>query len=578
MQLISLSSNKESFKTVRFNNSVGLNFILATQKNPELTDQKGKTYNGVGKSLIIAIIHFCLGSNNKEDFRTKLPGWKFILEFRIGDKHYISERSTENQSKIKLDGREITLKEFNQTMGALLFKIPEQTEHLTFRSLLAFFLRPRKASYTSFNNPNAINNEYQIQIINALLLGLDVKMAEEKYLLRKKEERIKNLIKELGNDPILRDFFIGNKDVSLAQSELDENIAKITQNIESFKVAEDYYEISAQADKIKANLDQLQNQKILLTNQLQNIDNTLVIKPDIKRESIETIYKEASVVLNDGALKTLDELHNFYEHLSSNRERRLLEQKNDLQRKLNDVTAEIKIQEQELDSNLKYLNAHQALDIFVQMTHKLTDLRFKRDEIKRFDALMSMYKNEKLEIDRKLLESTKRTDEYLTNFKEKVSTATNFFRELSKRFYPKAAAGITIYNNERDNQIRFNIDAKIEADSSDGINNIKIFCYDLTLLLKGYSHRVNFLFHDSRVLSDIDPRQTAEIFRILNEYIVKSKKQYVLSMNQNQLDELKKHLTKDEIENIIEKNVCLELKDESHADKLLGIQVDLDYS
>jgi Uncharacterized protein conserved in bacteria len=187
MQLISLSSNKESFKTVRFNNSVGLNFILATQKNPELTDQKGKTYNGVGKSLIIAIIHFCLGSNNKEDFRTKLPGWKFILEFRIGDKHYISERSTENQSKIKLDGREITLKEFNQTMGALLFKIPEQTEHLTFRSLLAFFLRPRKASYTSFNNPNAINNEYQIQIINALLLGLDVKMAEEKYLLRKKE-------------------------------------------------------------------------------------------------------------------------------------------------------------------------------------------------------------------------------------------------------------------------------------------------------------------------------------------------------------------------------------------------------
>ncbi|MBW7872135.1 MAG: DUF2326 domain-containing protein [Ignavibacteriales bacterium] len=563
---------------MRFNNSVGLNFILATQKNPELTDQKGKTYNGVGKSLIIAIIHFCLGSNNKEDFRTKLPGWKFILEFRIGDKHYISERSTENQSKIKLDGREITLKEFNQTMGALLFKIPEQTEHLTFRSLLAFFLRPRKASYTSFNNPNAINNEYQIQIINALLLGLDVKMAEEKYLLRKKEERIKNLIKELGNDPILRDFFIGNKDVSLAQSELDENIAKITQNIESFKVAEDYYEISAQADKIKANLDQLQNQKILLTNQLQNIDNTLVIKPDIKRESIETIYKEASVVLNDGALKTLDELHNFYEHLSSNRERRLLEQKNDLQRKLNDVTAEIKIQEQELDSNLKYLNAHQALDIFVQMTHKLTDLRFKRDEIKRFDALMSMYKNEKLEIDRKLLESTKRTDEYLTNFKEKVSTATNFFRELSKRFYPKAAAGITIYNNERDNQIRFNIDAKIEADSSDGINNIKIFCYDLTLLLKGYSHRVNFLFHDSRVLSDIDPRQTAEIFRILNEYIVKSKKQYVLSMNQNQLDELKKHLTKDEIENIIEKNVCLELKDESHADKLLGIQVDLDYS
>ena len=35
MQLISLTANKDSFRSVHFKNETGLNFIVATQKNPE---------------------------------------------------------------------------------------------------------------------------------------------------------------------------------------------------------------------------------------------------------------------------------------------------------------------------------------------------------------------------------------------------------------------------------------------------------------------------------------------------------------------------------------------------------------
>ena len=68
MQLISLTSNKETFRPIHFKNEIGLNFIVATQKNPEISD-KGNTTNGVGKSLIVAIIHFCLASSKKESFK-----------------------------------------------------------------------------------------------------------------------------------------------------------------------------------------------------------------------------------------------------------------------------------------------------------------------------------------------------------------------------------------------------------------------------------------------------------------------------------------------------------------------------
>ncbi len=57
-----------------------------------------------------------------------------------------------------------------------------------------------------------------------------------------------------------------------------------------------------------------------------------------------------------------------------------------------------------------------------------------------------------------------------------------------------------------------------------------------------------------------------------------SGKQYILSLNQNQLDEVKKYLTETEYQTIIEQNICLELKDDSPEDKLLGLQVDMDYN
>ena len=54
MRLIRLSANRESFKPVMFNET-GLTLIVGSKT------KGGETYNGVGKSLIVALLHFCLG-------------------------------------------------------------------------------------------------------------------------------------------------------------------------------------------------------------------------------------------------------------------------------------------------------------------------------------------------------------------------------------------------------------------------------------------------------------------------------------------------------------------------------------
>ena len=56
MKLLKLSANKNSFRPVIFNKE-GISLITGRRKSSSDAD----TYNSVGKSLMIYLIHFCLG-------------------------------------------------------------------------------------------------------------------------------------------------------------------------------------------------------------------------------------------------------------------------------------------------------------------------------------------------------------------------------------------------------------------------------------------------------------------------------------------------------------------------------------
>lgn len=227
---------------------------------------------------------------------------------------------------------------------------------------------------------------------------------------------------------------------------------------------------------------------------------------------------------------------------------------------------------------MKYLDAHQALDIFTKLSNNLSDLKSKKENLEQYEELLESYSEESRKISKSQLNESEKTATYLKDASEVIARTNDFFRILVKRFYPKAAAGITIHNNEGENQIRFDIDAKIEFDKSDGIGNVKTFCYDLTLLLKGFGHNVDFIFHDSRLLEGIDPRQKYELILILKELIQESGKQYILTANYNQLEEIKPLFESEKDYNhFIKENTVLELKDNNAKNKLLGIQIDMDY-
>jgi uncharacterized protein YydD (DUF2326 family) len=75
-------ANKATFRTVRF--QPGFNVVLADK-----TDKSSRkdSRNGAGKSLLVEIIHFCLGGSAGTSLKKKeLHDWRFTLDLQLGGK------------------------------------------------------------------------------------------------------------------------------------------------------------------------------------------------------------------------------------------------------------------------------------------------------------------------------------------------------------------------------------------------------------------------------------------------------------------------------------------------------------
>jgi uncharacterized protein YydD (DUF2326 family) len=577
MQLMKVSANKETFHSVIFNRT-GLSFIVAQQERPG-SSESGKTYNGVGKSLLVRIINFCLGAktDNYKDFCEKLPGWEFYLEYKVNVQQFISMRKTDDPGKIYLNSEEISVKNFNDQMGKICFSIPDDVNYISFRSLIPFFLRPSKESYVNCMKPNKTGAEYQSLLYNSFLIGLDVNLAQKKYRLRKEQEKIQKIEEVFKDDSLLNDFMTGSRDVRLELDNINDQLKKIGEDLQNFRLAEDYHEIQQEADGIETMLYELNNDILLINANINNIEKSLAVKTSsgMSVAELERVYNEVKINFNDDVKKTLQDVESFYRNLISNRNKRLSEQKNQYIFTLSEKNKQKEELQKKFDKLIKYLGEHQALDIFTALKEKQSDLINEKNKLSQFYSMQTYCGTKERQIKIDFIELENITEKYLYEIEESTKKVRDLFRKLAKEFYPKSPSGITINVKKGENQLAFSIEPRIYSDASDGINNVKIFCYDLTVLFEGQNHSINFIFHDSRLFDSIDERQLAVMFQILKNIFAFSEKQYIATINQNQLNNLEKMLPPEEYKDIINKNIVLTLTDDSDTEKLLGIKVDI---
>lgn len=569
MRLVKLYANRETFNTVHFNET-GLTLIIGAKTN------QGSTYNGVGKSLIVELLHFCLGSKKNSEFEKKIPQWEFSLDFKIDGKTHVVSRNTSSQGVVHLDHKEIKLAELNDWFESRLFSIPNNISGLTYRSLLPKFLRRGLKQYVDPRDTGDFS-EYEMLVRNAFLLGIDVELISKKMVVRSEITRLKQLRQNFKEDPLLKEFYSGGRDSDILLSHLDQQIQGLSKKRDDFVVAENFYDLQKNADALAVSIEQDKNLIFLWRSAVENISESMVEQPHISLDRVNALYGELLENFKSFALKRLDEVTDFHKRMLENRIARLSSEKLRLIDKISQAEIELRKKQKDLDNALRTLSHSQALDQYTVLVGEISDLMAQAQKVRDYKAIDIKYSNQAADLDGVLSEEVKKTNNYLEETKEYRERNFSVFKSFVSDFYPNSPAGITFHNNEGNNQKRFDFDVKVENDSSDGINEVRIFCYDLTLLALRKNHKVDFIFHDGRLFANMDVRQRAQVFTLADRVVGNLGAQYIATLNPDFISGMSDEFTSDEYQRLIVDNTVLELRDDSPSGKLLGIQVDMHY-
>lgn len=572
MKLKSLRANHDSFHTVNFKE--GVNVIVGKQISPK-SENDGKTYNGVGKSFIIHLIHFCLGSNKIESFTKNLPDWEFTLEFEVDEKEYFATRSTNDQSKINFCGKNLSLTEMKNKMLELCFGISEPPKNMTWITLFSRFIRRYRTSYSRYDTYVTKESDYSKILNNLFLLGIDKDLIVEKKELREKQVDTQKTEKAIKKDDFFKQYYLGENDPEIDLADLESKIKELEEDISEFNVSSNYHELEIEANKKSYLKKSLENERVLISNYINNIEETIKETTGVNEDDVIKVYESAKIEIPDMIRKKIDEVLEFHKKQISSRNYRLRKELRKQEEKLEEIDNKISDIGESMDELLKYLDSHGALEEYVALTKQLSSFKNDASRIEEYQDILKSYRKENLNTKSSMIKLDQEADEYLENIKSLTDDLIADFRKYAKKFYPNKRSGLVINNNTGENKLRFTMDARIEDDSSDGVNEVRLFCFDLLLLLfkKG---KIRFLFHDSRLFANMDPRQREILMRIVYDVTLDNEFQYICSMNEDTILSFKDLMTDEEYTEIIKNNIILELNDDSSESKLLGIQVDID--
>jgi uncharacterized protein YydD (DUF2326 family) len=546
MKLISLSSNDTRFKTLEFHN--GLNIIVGSKR---LTKEKKKTSNGIGKSLSLICIDFMLGKGSQSSEIKKL---KTVMEkenitlsliFEHKNKTY---NITRTHKSIYINDKKIEKEsEYLSFLDGLIDK------DYSFRTIFSRFFRTNKDSYNeaikqvTLNEKPYINNK-----INAFLLGLNLDYLEKKSNLKLKNDRLKTLIKEL--QEIQKGI---DKEKEL---EYESRLKEIENNLENFEIAKDFNQLKNEADLLTAQIQKIRNQQSINNREIRNKQNIIGLNKqvDIDIDKISSMYEEAKFFINQDTLAHIEAVKEFHNALFKNRKDRASKDIKKLEIELQKLEKEQKQLDKRRSEIFKYLENKGALEEYHSLNKEKEKIKEFLEDMQRDEKTLKSFKKEQIEIKLEIDLFKKELIDLEENIKGHIEFLEKAFREISEEHYSDKPGYLEIEINDKFNTEKlYNITPIIKGDSSDGINEMKIFIYDM-LIYKLNSDLVGLVGHDNRLFDMVDERQIAKAFNYINNNL----SQYICSISDTKLNEVKNHIDLD-LDKFIIRNL-------SETDKLFG--------
>lgn len=540
-----LYSDLTTFKNLSFHD--GLNVLLA-EKSEGATDRQ--TRNRAGKSSMVRLVHFLLGSKADKDsfFRNpSLENFTFGMEFDLGGAFARVERAGSSPSPLTVAGNfanwpappkpkdgehAISNENWKIVLGSLMFGLEEQEDAWTpsFRSLISYFARRERSG--GFHQPMQQSGKQHLadqQINISYLLGLDWTVPQAWQLVREREKNLIQLRKSMKEGSFGQVIDKASTLKTQLVLALD-RAAHLKQRVASFKVVDEYHELEREASDLTRKLAALADENTLDRRYIAELEQSTVEEVPPAPANLHGLYKEAGVVLPDLVQKRFDDVKTFHESVIRNRQsylrsevetaRHRIAERDDEQRRLDARRAQV----------MGVLQSAGALEHFAALQGEVARTEAEVESLRqRHDAAEVLESGSlKLKMERNRLQE--RLHEDYIEQEGLVEDAILTFQRISSALYEDSKAGsFTITPTE--NGPEFEI--QIHGSKSKGVNNMQIFCFDmmLTLLSLKRGRSPGFLIHDSHLFDGVDERQVGNALALGAELAQMHGFQYIVTLN-----------------------------------------------
>lgn len=576
-----VSANRSSFRSVEFGK--GLNVVLADRAD---ASTEKETRNGLGKSTLIDIIHFCLGARVRNGHGLAiepLAGWEFSLEFSVRGQRITATRAVDNPRKISVEGlgsigeaatglvddRAYGLEAWHQVLGKLLFGFGRDDEakyQPTYRSLMSYFARRGGFAYLNPFQCHSKQQRWSQQVNLAYILGMNWRHASKWQALKEKEKIVRDLNKAIDADDVLSGrATVG--ELRARQVRLEDQLASETRSVRNFKVHPQYDAIRKEVDRITVDIHALTNENSVDDMALGRYLESVGEEEKPPSVPVARLYEDVGVVFTDAVKRTIEESREFRSQVIENRRRFLATEIERITRCVRERDHKIAKLTEERANRLRILETHGTMQEMALLQERIGTLRERLERVataidqrRELDTRTRDVGSQKTE----LAQVAQRDhDERRSSWSKAIRT----FNDNSEALYEVPGQLIIDVGDNG-----FSYDVKIEKSGSDGVEKMKIFCFDLMLLQlqSGAANwGIDFLVHDSIIFDGVDSRQRARALERASAVAEGSGKQYICAFNS---DMVPHNDFKDDFD--FRRHVRLHLTDGDPAGSLLGFSFD----
>lgn len=577
-----ISANHPKFRSV--NLEADFNVILA---DAAISSDEKDSRNGLGKSSLLEIIHFCLGANLKSGVgigKNELNDWTFSMEFSLGKEKITVHRNTSSSSHIYVEGisqtfgvssklndetneEYFTQKDWQTILGKGMFGLTlnEVNEKYspTFRMLIPYFTRRGNDAFLGPFEYFKNQKSWQKQVANSYLLGLSWEYARDWQNIKDQED-ILNKLKTAAKSGAVPEFLGTLGSLEAHKLRIESKLAKDKAQLDSFRVHPQYEEIEREVNNLTSEIHELTNKNISDTRMAEYYEKSLKSEKPGETVDVEKVYQQVGIIFPGIVKKRIEDVVRFHADVVKNRKDYLNDEIGRLRRGVDGRRDKISELSNLRAEKMEILKSHGALDEYNKLSSKYLETKNELEAIKQRISSLKKFEEGKsaLKIEKEELKQNARRD---YDEREKLrARVISLFNSNSEALY-NTPGELIIDVTENGFDFRIEID---RADST-GIKLMEIFCYDLMLaqLWAEKGQGPGFLIHDSSIFADVDERQIASAIKVAAESAKKYNFQYICCLNS---DKVPNDLLKDKFD--LNSHVRLVLKDDKPESSLFGFR------